>query len=147
MILVDAVYINNSGGKNLLDYLICEIEKTNHLVFYLLDDRIKHNHQFIKSTNKVKYLKGGFLPRFIFYFTNKVNYRSILCFGNFPPPIKQRVIVYTYFHQLLFINPSKDDSLYFRFMTNLKVKLFILLSNNCDYWIVQTSSVKKSLYN
>ena len=29
MILVDAIYINNSGGKILLDYLIINLEKSN----------------------------------------------------------------------------------------------------------------------
>jgi hypothetical protein len=41
MILIDALYINNSGGKVLLDYLIEELEKTDKEVFYLLDERIQ----------------------------------------------------------------------------------------------------------
>ena len=41
MILIDALHINNSGGKILLDYLIKSIEKSNIEVFYLLDDIVK----------------------------------------------------------------------------------------------------------
>ena len=36
MILFDAVFINNGGGKILLDYLIDEIEKQNIELTYLL---------------------------------------------------------------------------------------------------------------
>ena len=37
MILIDAVYINNSGGLVLLNYLIDTLESTNLKVYYLLD--------------------------------------------------------------------------------------------------------------
>ena len=145
MILIDAVYINNSGGKALLDYFIEKIEETNFKIFYLLDSRIISNHPVIKSSNKIKYLKGGFMPRYFFYMKNRILFTSIFCFGNFPPPIKQNSIVYTYFHQLLFINPSEDDGFYFNFMIKLKTKLFSLFSKNSNYWIVQTLLIKNLL--
>jgi glycosyltransferase involved in cell wall biosynthesis len=147
MILVDAVYINNSGGKILLDYLIQQLEETDIEIYYLLDKRIEHKHPKIKISNQVKYIKGGFIPRLVFYFKNTIKYKSILCFGNFPPPIKQKYITYTYFHNLLFINPSKDDSSIFRLLTRLKINLFSFLSKNSNYWIVQTSLMKKSLFH
>jgi|LakMenEpi03Aug12_release.lakeMendotaPanAssembly.Ray.scaffolds.fasta_scaffold455783_2 glycosyltransferase involved in cell wall biosynthesis len=145
MILIDAVYINNSGGKALLDYFIEKIEETNFKIYYLLDSRIISNHPIIKSSNKVRYLKGGFLPRYFFYMKNRILFSSIFCFGNFPPPIQQKSIVYTYFHQLLYINPSDDDGFYFNFMIKLKTSLFSLFSKNSNYWIVQTLLIKNSL--
>lgn len=147
MILIDAVYINNSGGKILLDYLIKQLEETDIGIYYLMDKRIEYNHPKIKISNQVKYIKGGFIPRFMFYYKNTIKYKSILCFGNFPPPIKQKFITYTYFQNLLFINPSKDDSFIFRLLTRLKINLFEYLSKNSNYWIVQTSLMKKLLCN
>ena len=49
MILIDAIYINNSGGKVLLDYLVekTEVEKID--CFYLFDDRCKNDYKFIPS--------------------------------------------------------------------------------------------------
>ena len=37
MILIDALYINNGGGKVLLDYLVEHLEVTNLPIYYLLD--------------------------------------------------------------------------------------------------------------
>lgn len=147
MILVDAVYINNSGGKILLDYLIQQMEEADIEIYYLMDKRIEYNHPKIKISNKVKYIKGGFIPRFMFYFKNAVKYKSIFCFGNFPPPIKQKVVVYSYFHNLLLINPPKNSSFIFDILTKLKITLFSYLSKNSNYWIVQTSLMKKLLCN
>ena len=53
IILIDALHVNNGGGKVLLDYLIESIEKSNLQVFYLLDERVERRHPFI-NLNKVK---------------------------------------------------------------------------------------------
>ena len=47
MILIDAVYINESGGKVLFDYLIEQMERQNLSIFYLIDKRIENNHSKI----------------------------------------------------------------------------------------------------
>jgi hypothetical protein len=52
-ILIDAVFINNSGGYVLLDYLINEIEKLDLPVVYLLDYRIKERDLNIKRSNEI----------------------------------------------------------------------------------------------
>ena len=57
MILIDAVYINNSGGLVLLNYLIDTLESTNLKVYYLLDFRIKNKHSLIKKTNSTLYIQ------------------------------------------------------------------------------------------
>ena len=54
MILVDALYINNGGGKILLDYLILKLNESSLDVYYLLDDRIIGNHPEI-NPEKIKY--------------------------------------------------------------------------------------------
>ena len=58
MILVDAIYINNSGGKILLDYLIINLEKSNTKILYLLDTRVINKIPSIMSSNDVIFLKN-----------------------------------------------------------------------------------------
>lgn len=65
MVLIDALYINNGGGKILLDYLVCELEKSGKEVFYLLDKRVENKVPEIK-TNKVAFLKYAFNQETIF---------------------------------------------------------------------------------
>ena len=48
MILIDAVYINNSGGKALLDYFIEKIEETNFKIYYLAKYYYKIKKNYIK---------------------------------------------------------------------------------------------------
>lgn len=81
MILLDAVFINNGGGKILLDYLINEIEKQDIELIFLLDERVKGNHAEIK-TNKVIYIEGSFFQRHFFFKKNKNNFTKVICFGN-----------------------------------------------------------------
>ena len=142
MILIDAVYINKTGGKMLLDLLIEELEKHNLELFYLLDYRIINNHPKISERNQIKYLKGSLINRFVFYNKNRFKFKKILCFGNFPPPIKLKGDVYTYFQNVL-LSQKKFVSINWY----LKRLIFNMYAKNSDFWIVQTSSVKNLLQN
>lgn len=145
MVLVDAVYINNSGGKILLDYLIQQLEKTDIEIYYLLDKRVENRHPDIKAGNKVQYLKGGLISKHQFYKTRGNAFRKVLCFGNFPPDIRLKGTVFTYFHQLLFINVPSVLPVITRFLINLKTVIFSLTAGNSDFWLVQSGEVKASL--
>ena len=107
MLLIDAIYINNGGGKILLDYLISSLEASELDVFYLLDERIRYKHPKINN-GKVFFLKANFLKRQKFYLENKSRFTKVLCFGNLPPNISLNAEVYTYFHQLIYLNIPKD---------------------------------------
>ncbi len=141
MILVDALYINNSGGKVLLDYLIEKLEVSGLDVFYLLDDRIASNTYSIKNENVV-YLKASLIKRFVFYKKNKNKFTKVFCFGNLPPIRQLNVPVYTYFHQKLFIDEPKELGFKQKIILKLKVFIFKRLMFNTTYWIVQTRAVK-----
>lgn len=143
MILIDAIHINNGGGKVLLDYLIKELEKTNKQVFYLLDKRIENQVQKIKATNKILFLPASFVKRYIFYKNNKNTFSNVLCFGNLPPNVRLNAKVYTYFHQLLFLKTAGNLSKKQKFLYWLKTKILYHLKSNTDYWLVQTDLVKK----
>lgn len=147
MILIDALYINNGGGKILLDYLIKNLEECEIEVFYLLDSRVKEKMPVIKETNTAYYLDASLYNRRKFYKNNKNNFRKVLCFGNIPPNIRLKCKVYTYFQQGLFVeipkNFSKKDKISFM------IKQFILnyFKNNTDFWLVQSELMSVGLQN
>ncbi|MFP0679069.1 hypothetical protein ACLDYF_16755, partial [Acinetobacter baumannii] len=62
MILIDGIYINNSGGLVLLNYLISEVQKKDLEVFYLLDERTQNYFSNI-CNNKVKFIKNSHFER------------------------------------------------------------------------------------
>jgi len=144
MILIDALYINNGGGKILLDYLISELNKTELDIYFLLDERIAKNHPEINS-NRVKYLKGSILRRFIFYKRNRKKFSKVLCFGNLPPNIRLNSEVLTYFHQPMYLDIPKEFSLLDRLIFKLKVCVLKYIANNSDYWLVQSNLIKEKL--
>lgn len=146
MILIDAIYINNSGGKVLLDFLIECLEKTKIEIHYLFDDRIKNNHPAI-LINQVTYLKSSLFKRHTFYKKNESRFSKILCFGNLPPSIKLKAEIYTYFHQPLFIEIPNNISLLNKLKIQLKMTILNLLKDNTDIWLVQSENVKKGLVN
>ncbi len=144
MILVDAIYINISGGKVLLDYLIKEFGKAEIDVYYIFDLRIKNKHPILQE-NRYRYLAPTFLNRHNFYLKNGQKFSKVLCFGNLPPSIKVPGIVYTYFHQPLYLNVPNAIPLLQR--VKLLMKIFILsrIVRNTNYWIVQSEFIKVSL--
>lgn len=145
MILIDALYINDGGGKVLLDYLISEAEKTDKKIIYLIDERIKGQIQNIKPTNEIRYLAPSFLKRRIFYKNNKNTFSTILCFANLPPNIKVNAKVYTYFHQALFLEVPNNISFNNRLLYRAKIFILKTISKNTNYWLVQSVLIKELL--
>lgn len=146
MILIDAIYINNGGGKVLLDYLIEELEKSDLQVFYLLDKRIINNHPKIES-NGFLYMDSSFIKRYHFYKNNKEKFEKVFCFGNVPPPIRLNAIVYTYFHQKLFLNQPENIKFIQKLVFKIKLKIVNALRSNTNYWLLQTSVIEKEFLN
>lgn len=143
MILIDALYINNSGGKILLDYLIVVLENRQLKVHYLLDERIKNNHPQIIS-NEITYLEASLLKRHKFYKKKTLNFSKVLCFGNLPPSLKLKAVVYTYFHQKLFLEIPKEIQTKQKIIFHIKALIFKSLQKNTDFWIVQTQVMKNN---
>jgi glycosyltransferase involved in cell wall biosynthesis len=145
MILIDALYINNGGGKILLDYLMEELNKTDLQVTYLLDERIRNNHISPKSSDEVIIMKASFLSRGKFYRKSRDKFLKILCFGNIPPNIKTSATVFTYFHQLLFLAIPDNIRGVRRILYHLKIRVLNSLKNNTDYWMVQSGMTGSQL--
>lgn len=142
MILLDALYINNSGGLHLLKYLVSHLQR-KEVVFYLLADarcigmfdRCKHVH----------YMTASLLERKKIYNAKGCSFSSVLCFGNIPAPIKMSVPVYTYFHNINLLTLAESHSLRKRVKAWLKREVFRHYKKNTDYWLVQTSNTANEL--
>ncbi len=144
MILLDALYINNGGGKILLDYLILKLNNSNIDVYFLLDDRIIGKHPEVKP-DKVEYLKGSFVKRHSFYSKNKHRFSKVLCFGNLPPNIRLNAEVFTYFHQPMYLDIPKEFSFVDRLKFRFKIIILKHIAKNTDYWLVQSDFINKKI--
>ncbi|RTY86010.1 glycosyltransferase [Flavobacterium sp. RSP15] len=143
MILIDALYINNSGGKVLLYYLVEEFEKSSLNVFYLFDKRCENDFKDIPANRKL-YLKASFLNRLKFYIKNKEEFEKIFCFGNIAPPVKlNRAIVFTYFHNVSLLVQPRNYSYKEKIIKKIKKCLIQVLSKNTNFYVVQTLTVQK----
>ena len=143
MILIDAIYINNGGGLVLLKYLVKVLEDSDVDVFYLFDDRAINIFKDIEDNRKL-FISNSIIERTKFYIRNKKNYSSVLCFGNIPPPLKLKVPVFVYFHQLLFLDVPKDFSLKNRLSYVVKQKILNFYKDNATAWIVQSKLIKSN---
>lgn len=142
LVLLDALYINNSGGKVLLDYLVQELEQSKINVFYLFDKRCINDYNYIPKDRKT-YLKASLYNRYRFYKTNENRFFKVFCFGNIAPPIKLKSFVYTYFHQRIFLKIPSSFSTKQKLIFKLKSYLFIYFLKNTDYILLQTESIKE----
>lgn len=145
MILIDALYINDGGGKVLLEYLIDELKITKKEVFYLLDKRMEQDHLKLLIGKQVMFETASLSKRKRFYVENKDKFSTILCFGNLPPNIRVKTKVYTYFHQLLFLKVPQEMPYHKKGIYYLKTRILNHYKRNTDFWLVQTNLVKESL--
>jgi glycosyltransferase involved in cell wall biosynthesis len=145
MVLIDATFINNGGGKLLLDLLIKELEKTDTSIIYLIDSRNDISHFEFKLTSKVVQIQPSILQRHIFYRENRSIISKVLCFGNIPPTIKLDCLVYCYFHNFNFLNIPREYPFSIQFINYIKRKFISLFSKNVNFWFVQSKMVKDNL--
>lgn len=144
MLLLDSLYINNSGGKILLDYLVETFEANKVPVFYLFDERCKGDFPMVPNRRKV-FMKATLINRHSFYKSKKKKFSRVFSFGNLSPTIRLDVPVYTYFHQPLFLDVPESVS--FLDKAKVKVKTMVLnaLKSNTNIWFVQSEHIKKRL--
>lgn len=141
MVLIDALYINKSGGLELLKYLMQYCEVINLECKYIIDSRCASEFDNINANKKIT-LEASLSNRKNFYIKNKKTFSTILCFGNIPPPIKTNAIVYTYFHNIFLAKVPKNYKLINRVLNYLK-KIYIRHhKKNTNFWIVQTENTK-----
>lgn len=144
MILLDSLYINNGGGKVLLDYLVYKIEQNNINCYYLFDERCRNDFSLIPDNRKM-YLKASLYKRHQFYRKNKLKFSKVLCFGNLPPTINLDIPTLTYFHQPLFLEVPESVSDLNKSIIKLKTIVLNQIKENTDIWLIQSESIKKRL--
>ena len=142
MLLVDSIYINNSGGKVMLDYLVEKLEANQVSVYYLFDHRCLGQYQDVPNSRKL-FLKASLFNRHSFYKKNACNFTKVFCFGNLPPTIKLNIPVYTYLHQRLFLSSEGIKTLSTSLILKIKSHIFSYLLKNTNELYVQTDGMKK----
>ncbi len=149
MLLIDALYVHNSGGKKLLEYLIFNLENENKKYFILFDDRIDLSFCTFLTSNKFQILNASEKVRKSFYYNISNEFTSIFCFSNVPPPIIiYKIPVYVYFHNTLLVSDfwSKNGYNIFNKIIFLAKRYYIKFFNKNWYtWIVQTELVRELL--
>ncbi len=141
--MLDALYVNNSGGKVLLDYLINRLLEREIDVFFLLDKRCEASYSNLNLKN-VTFVESCLKNRKKFYLDDNKKFTSILCFANISPPIKCAGEVTTYFHNLLLSEIPSDTPLKKRILLLLKRYYAISVSSHSDRFVVQTEYAKQS---
>ena len=144
MILVDAVYINELGGKTLLNYFI---DKVIHMglekkFYFILDDRLKLNYPKINF----EFIKASEKNRLKFYKKTVYKFSKVFCFANVPPPIRLEIQTYIYFHNDLLIDLKQTGFSLFKKSAFFIKRFYITIKDRVNYnWIVQTELIKEKL--
>ena len=144
MILLDSVYINNSGGLHLLEFLVKELQLQGVQFKLLADSRCDG---FFLNKGDIEYIDASLYKRGRWYLLNKEVFSCVICFGNIPTPIKLDVPVYTYFHNINLLTLSETRSFKDKVVSWMKREVFRYLKDNTDFWLVQTTNTANELVN
>lgn len=147
MILIDSIYIHQSGGKILLHYFLANLEKEHKDYTLLLDSRMdKRFFSILNFAKSIIILEPSEYSRKLFYKENYSKFKTIFCFSNVPPPFRiKKISVFIYFHNVLLLTHLFDKNGY-NLVQNLKFilkKIYLNIYNRNEYnWIVQTDNIK-----
>jgi glycosyltransferase involved in cell wall biosynthesis len=148
MVLIDAIYINRTGGKVLLEYLIESILDTGcNDFFVLLDSRLESPILQTLRPNQMRVLDASEPNRRQFYRDSVASFNSVLCFASIPPPLKiEGCKVYVFFQNALLLSTNDTGyKLKARLSFWLKKKYIQFNSYSNYQWIVQTNDMKRRL--
>lgn len=141
-LLIDALYINESGGLRLLEYLVASLQERG-VVFHLVADLRCKGH--FDALHSVEYMKASMGSKASLYNRDMSEYTSLLCFGNIPPTMRLQIPVYTYFHNINLLTLAEAHSLSVKMKSWLKREVFKHYKQNTNYWLVQTSNTANEL--
>ena len=142
MILLDSLYVNNSGGFQLLVYLTKELLRRQIPFHLLADARCQGRLDFCPQ---VEYVPASMKNRKKFYQCHKDDFSSVFCFGNIPTPQKLNVPVYTYFHNVNLLTLAEARTTKEKLTMWAKRQVFRHYKKNTDCWIVQTTNTAAEL--
>lgn len=151
MLLVDSVYIHESGGKALLEFFIEKLIEQQKEFFILFDKRLSSSCIHLPSPNQYQFVTPSESSRKQVYKSLSNQATTIFCFANVPPPIQiLKIPVFIYFQNVLLLSHFFDDNHYSigRKFILLAKRSYIQLANKRAYhWIVQSERVKQELSN
>lgn len=136
-LLIDSIYVNNSGGLVLLKYLVEKALAIKSGVFFLFDERCAEVFKHIPESQKLV-LKPSLTERKKFYKSRGNDFSGIFCFGNIPPPIRLGVRVFTYLHNPLLLSTPEGYPLSQKISKFLKTSYIRLCLKNTDGIFIQT---------
>jgi hypothetical protein len=146
MLLIDAVYIHESGGRVLLEYLLSNLKKDGCDFHVLLDKRLETSASEVLTSIECSFLDGSETARKKYYKKLPLQVSTVFCFANVPPPIKiNDRKVFIFFQNALIVsgfNEVNGYSIFQKFKFHLK-RVYIK-SKICKHykWVVQTRSMK-----
>ena len=141
MILIDAVYINDGGGKVLLQELLGRLRGQTKCTL-LRDVRMQGVDT---SGYEVIVIPSRELARRAFYRLHRERLTRVFCFGNVPPPVRLRAEVAVYFHNVLLCSAFKNATWREEFVGMLKMRYIRWLRSHADVFLVQTGLVRSAL--
>jgi len=149
MILVDSVYINNSGGKFLLEYFIRTLIEKRLIenYYFLIDERLSSEYiQLLPGRHIIVKASEYTRRREYTNLKNKAKIQKVLTLNNIPPPITLECPVYIFFQNVLLID-ANSYNLGFRIKLQFYLKsLYSKFLNKKNYvWLVQTELNKQLL--
>jgi len=149
VLIIDAIYIHESGGKALLGYFIEKLIEQRKDFFILFDKRFTSSIFNQLSPNQYQLVTASEGNRKQVYLSISNRATTIFCFANVPPPIHiQKVPVFIYFHNVLLLSHFFEDNNYSigRKFILLAKRSYIQWKNQPTcHWIVQSERVKQEL--
>ncbi len=147
MLLIDALNVRSGGGVTLLNYLINELEKRDLRFIVALNEDVSLEF-FGKKIERFKF-KKIYRKKILQDLSKKYLFSSLLCFGNFPPPIFINNCTTFTFVQSMFQADNKYLPSYLSFRKKIYIKIsnnyFNLYKKNSDYFILQANHVRDRL--
>ena len=149
MLLIDAIYIHESGAKSLLEYFIKKLIEQRKDFFILFDKRLTSSCIHQLSPDQYQLVTATEANRKKVYQSIKNRATTIFCFANVPPPIEiSKIPVFIYFHNVLLLSNFFDNN-YYKATSKLILQVkwaYIQWKNKPAYqWIVQSERVKQEL--
>jgi len=145
MLLIDAVYIHESGAKVLLEYFVEQLIEQRKDFFILFDTRLTISCIDKLAPEQYRIVKASEDNRKKCYETIQNNITAVFCFANIPPPISiNKIPVYIYFHNVLLLSDLFEKNHYSltgKLLLWVK-RIYIQWKNKPAYhWIVQSERI------
>ncbi len=138
-ILIDALHINGGGALMILDHFVDKLVEKNTDFVLLKDDRCPT----LRSEGEIKWLEIMSCKESVqrqFYRNHIDTFKTVLCLGNVPPPIKMPIAVHTYIHNVSLLKIPVDYTVKWKMKAFLKRTYIRHCANNTNSWIVQTKN-------